>query len=136
MTLVPLPYHHMGLVLGPNANLPFKSYLQIFEPIFKGLHTIWQKSWQQSISIKDFVREKKIRNRKKERAARNNFFNEHQTSRIFKNVDLLTGEPGGGPGGGHVPGTGTLHLVLNKNGCQDVCYFDKQKKTFYTINKD
>jgi hypothetical protein len=35
-----------------------------------------------SISIKDFVREKKIRNRKKERAARAIFFFEieHQTS--------------------------------------------------------
>ncbi len=32
-------------------------------------------------------------------------------------MDLLTGEPGGGGGlgGGHVPGTGTLHLVSDKN---------------------
>ncbi len=50
-----------------------------------------------SISIKDFVREKKIRNRKKERAARAIFFMKLNTKPLKFKCRLANG--GGGAGG-------------------------------------
>ena len=53
-----------------------------------------------SVSIKDFVREKKIRNRTKERAARAIFFMKLNTKPLKFKCGLANG--GGGPGGGLV----------------------------------
>ncbi len=55
-----------------------------------------------SISIKDFVREKKIRNRKKERAAKAFFFMILNTKPLKFKCGLADGGRGAGGGGGLV----------------------------------
>ncbi len=67
-----------------------------------------------SMSIKDFVREKKIRNRKKERAARAIFFMKLNTKPLKFKCRLANG--GGGAGGGGLVDHarhGYPHLVFN-----------------------
>jgi hypothetical protein len=66
-------------------------------------------------SKKDFIREKKIRNRKKERAARAIFFMKLNTKPLKFKCRLAKG--GGGPGGGLVNHArhGYPHLVSYKD---------------------